>query len=223
MLRRALEDALETGVASTVLFEALDAAGTEVPRTAEEVLAVVRGPLLEALKSRIDEYEAALLISRIQAQLEPEPSTVEVPLEEFVARSEREDATAQILTLEGAVKVFVLSAGRSFARRLLTSLGEHRVDPFVASHPSAWPHPQDPAIVLLDASDFPACAPGAVVAWADELPASVACVVWGSDLPYGKNFAKAIEGASRDWLTLELDVGIAPFLDLVRSRRKRSR
>ena len=52
------------------------------------------------------------------------------------------------------------------------------------------------------------------------MASTTACVVWGRELPYGRVLAEATEASGRAWITLEKKEGIAPLLDLVRSRRK---
>lgn len=228
LLRDTLEESLETHVASTVLFEALGASASGVPQTEDEVLAVVRGPLREALARRLDAEKAELLVDRIAEQLTPrpeEPSTLELSLDELAEETSREDATTAFPTAE-AVRVVVLAAGPGFARRLEITLGEDRVEARHADGPAGLKSALEgdpPAILLLDATDFPALEPNAVLSAANGLPATTSCVLWGAELPYGRRVAGAIEGLERRWVTLELEEGIAPVLDLIRSRRRRPR
>jgi hypothetical protein len=237
-LRSTLEEALETHVASTVLFEALGAAGAEVPQSREEVLAVVRGPLREVLARRLDAEHAAGLVTRLEEQLGPPPaepgaeaaspddvSTVELPLDELAERTSREDETTAVPTAE-AVRVLVLAAGSGFARRLELTLGERRVEATHVDGPAGLARAleaEPPAIALLDATDFPAIDRSAVLAAAADLPGTTACVLWGAELPYGRRFVEGIDEGTRRWVLLELREGIGPLLDLVRSRRRSRR
>ena len=225
VLRRTLEQALETHLASTVLFEALGAAGSEVPQSLDDVLLVVRGPLRDVLSRRLGTEEANLLVGRVEDQLTPnEPSTVEVSLDDFALESSRkDDSTTAVPTALEAVRVMVLAGGQAFAHKLEVALGSERVDPFVVSSPVELKDAlvaAPPAILLVDATDFPGIDSKALIGAAHAVPTTTACVLWGLELPYGRQFVAAIEAQHRRWVTLELREGIAPLLDLVRSRRK---
>jgi len=226
LLRSTLEESLETHVASTVLFEALGAAGAEVPQSLEEVLRVVRGPLYEVLARRLDGEQAQILVERIEEQLAPrpdDPSTVELALDELAVQTGREDATTAVPTAD-AVRVLVLASGSGFARRLEVTLGGRRVDAVHVDGPAGLNRALEegpPAILLLDASDFPAIDRGAVLSTALSLPSTTACVLWGAELPFGRRFVQGIDQQRRRWVVLELREGIAPLIDLIRSRRRR--
>lgn len=228
VLRRALEEALEKHVASTVLFEALGAAGNEVPRTVEDVLRVVRGPLRDALGRRLDEDAAKGLLGRIEEQLGPyDPTTLELPLDDLDpdGRSDT-DATIQMPTEDRAVPVVVLSGGGSFAERLQMTLGENRVATWSAYDKDTFDAAVDeaePAIVLIDGTDFPIVEARDVLRMFHVLPATTARVLWGAELPYGRNLVELLEEEDKGWVILELKEGISPLLDLVRSRRSARR
>lgn len=211
-------------MASTVLFEALEAAGSEVPRSLSEVLDVLRGPLYEALARRLDPTRAAILVEQIEEELTPrpdEPSTVQVPVDLLIPSTERDDATTPVVRLHGPVPVSILARGDGFARRLVIALGEDRVDVHAHADPERWHSASPPQIVILDASDFPVeVTPAAIARWAGTLPPSTALVLWAPDLPYAKNFRREIESAPHEWVTIDPNEGIAPVLDLIRSRRR---
>ena len=229
ILRRTLEGALDTRAASAILFEALSAAGNRVPQTRAEVLAVVRGPLHEVLARRFAADVAEELVGRIEEELAPrveDPVTLEQPLDELAAETRRDDATATFHTADGVVPVLVVAAGRGFESRLAVALGERRAAPFtVSSHEALGYAMRDsaPPVFLVDASDFPRIDTRHLLAAGAALPPTTTCVLWGAELPYGKSFARAITTQERPWVTLELREGIAPLLDLIRSRRRNRR
>lgn len=224
ILRRALEDALDTRLASAVLFEALGEAGCSVPQNLSELLDVLRGPLYEVLARRLDETRAAILVEQIEEELTPETdalATVEVPLELLVPRTEREDATAPVLRRSAPVSVSVLAEGQGLAMRLVTTLTDERVSPHAHSDPERWPEAEPPQIVILDAGDFPThTTPRRIIEWGLTLPATTARVLWASKLPYGKSFQKELAKDPGEWLTFDQREGIEPLLDLIRSRRR---
>ncbi len=226
VLRRTLEEALDTRLASSVLFEALGASGKGVPQTQDEVLRVVHGPLREALSRRMGDPDALAIVDRIHdalARAYDAVTTQERPLDELAAETSPDEATASFPTQDRAVPVLVIASGRGFEHRLGIALGEGRVAPVtVRSHEGLRRalDSETPALFLVDASDFPAIDPSRVLAAADSLPSTTTCVLWGAELPYGKSFARAIEAHPRRWITLVLREGIDPLLDLVRSRRR---
>jgi hypothetical protein len=229
IVRRTLEDALETRAASAVLFEALSAAGNQVPQTRAEVLAVVRGPLRHALEKRLDVERADEIVAKIEGELLPvyeEPRTVELPLDELAAETRGDEATASYVTADSAVPVLVVAAGRSFTARLAMALGDGRVAPYTISDARALGIALGgtaPPIFLIDASDYPSIDATDLLSSAARLPMTTACVLWGADLPYGRTLARTIAAQKRQWVVLELREGIAPLLDLIRSRRRSRR
>lgn len=227
MLRRALEESLEKHVASTVLFEALGAAGG-VPQTVEEVLRVVRGPLRDVLGRKLDAETADGLLGRIEAQLQPyDLSTVELPLDELVEETRTDaDATVQMPTEDRAVPVLVMATSGSFAARLQVTLGERRVDAYWAHDKDSFDEAVDlrePAIALIDGTDFASVDARDILAMFRVLPPTTARVLWGAELPYGRNVIELLGGEASGWVMLELREGISPLLDLVRSRRSATR
>src|SRR5690606_36584861 len=101
--------------------------------------------------------------------------------------------------------------------------GEQRVAPVTVRSRESLRRALDdrtPALFLVDATDFPAIDPNRVLAAAESLAGTTMCVLWGAELPYGKNLERAIESQAHPWITLALREGIDPLLGLVRSRRR---
>lgn len=226
VLRRTLEEALDTRMASSLLFEALSASGNRVPQARDEVLAVVHGPLRDALARRVGDADALEIVERITAALADAYDAVvtqETPLDDLAAATSRDESTATFPTADRAVPVVVIASGTGFAHRLGVALGDKRVAAVTVQSHEGLQRALDqsaPAIFVVDASDFPAIDKNRVLAAAEALPPTTTCVLWGADLPYGKNLLRAIEAQARSWSTLELRMGIDPLLDLVRSRRR---
>jgi len=223
VLRRSLEEALEVHTASTVLFEALGAAGSRVPQTRDDVLELVRGPLREILARRLDPARAEDIVAQVVDRIRPDPSTVEMPLDDLAAETRREDSTSSFTTAHEVVSVMVVAASLGFAQRINVAFGTGRVAPWVVSTERELEDAlegQAPPIVIVDASDIPAIPQRVLMRRLAALPSTTACVVWGRELPYGRVLAEATEASGRAWITLEKKEGIAPLLDLVRSRRK---
>lgn len=222
VLRRTLEEALTAKVASAVLFEALGTGGG-VPRSLSEVLAIVHGPLRAILEKRLGASDASALVAKIEAGLRPvwdEVATVDAPLDELAAQASA-DATAAFPVQRNPVMVAIVAGGPGFELRLATALGPQRAAPFTVRSLADLRELAEspPGVLLVDASDFPPVRAPEIVEVARKLPRSTACVLYGCDLPYGNAFLSVLAGEARPWVTLELREGIAPLLDLIRSRR----
>ncbi|HEY8427681.1 MAG TPA: hypothetical protein VIL20_04875 [Sandaracinaceae bacterium] len=226
VLRRTLEEALDTRSASSLLFEALGAWGQRVPRSRDEVLAVVHGALRDAIARRLGDAEAHAIVARIDRALAlayDAADTQERPLDDLAAETSPADSTATFPIEDRAVRVLVVAAGRAFEHRLLVALGERRVAPVTVRSHEGLQHAlgtAPPALFVVDAQDFPAIDPVRLLAAAEALPLTTTCVLWGAELPYGRSLLRAIEAQPRPWTTLALREGIDPLLDLVRSRRR---
>lgn len=224
VLRRTLEESLDTGIVSSVLFEAIGAAGNRVPDTMADVLAIVRGPLQDVLTRRLGHELALELVQLLEARLVTAdgPKTVEQPLDGLASETRPEDATAAVPLAERAVRLMVLAGGRGFEHRVGVALGPGRVAPYTVSQTAALAeaHTTEPHVVLVDATDFPPFGPAELLALTQRLPATTARVLWGAELPYGRSVARAVDGADPRWVLLELREGIDPLLDLIRSRRR---
>lgn len=215
VIREALECVLAPEVASAVFFESLNGPAG-VPETKDEVILMVRGPLLAALVERVDEAEASRVIQQILNALEPMQTSA-------VRASREDDATLALPKDRRPVKVWVLSAGGGFAMRLRFVLGPDRAEVTHAAHLGALlaePTP-GPGFVIIDASDFPPEDANAIAQALATLPSATTRVVWASELPYGQRCEEAFREAASPALTLSRTEGIEPLLDLIRARRAR--
>jgi hypothetical protein len=213
VIREALECVLAPEVASAVFFESLNGPAG-VPETKDEVVLMVRGPLYSALIERVGSDEAGLVIQRILTTLEPMQSNT-------VRRSREEDATVAVPKDKRPVKVRVLSAGTGFATRLRYVLGPARVEVEQTANAESLVGDQaaGPALVIIDATDFPPQGAQAIVQSLRELPPSTTRVLWASELPFGQRCREAFLAESAEVLSLARSEGIEPLLDVIRSRR----
>jgi len=228
-VREALEGALSPSITSAVLFEALDSHGSAIPRSRDELLAMIRGPLAEALGRRLDASQAESVLLRIEELLDEEDETAPVPRTTSAADprpraepSPRErDATTAVPTAREPVSVVVLAAGNAFAHRLGTALGPRRVTARTTADPARLGERRPtPAIVVVDATDFAAVEPRAVASALRDLPGTTVRLVWGSELPYGRSVTAALFRAGVEHTTCDRNEGIDPLVDLVRSRHR---
>jgi hypothetical protein len=217
VIREALECVLAPEVAAAVFFESLNGPDG-VPETKEEVALMVRGPLYASLVERVGADEANAVVERILMTLEPMPSAG------LLRKSREEDATRAVPTHRRPVKVRVVAGGPGFATRLRYVLGPTRIEVEHATDPAliASEAPPAPAIVIVDATDFPPQDPVAIVRALEALPPATTRVLWASELPFGQRCREAFFGGSGEVVALARGEGIEPLLDLIRSRRDSS-
>lgn len=213
IMREALEGVLSPKLAQAVLFEALGDSG-QLPSSSEELLTLVRGPVQDAVQRRSGGDAATAVVTRLEGILGRRPS--ERP------PAPDGEATVAVPTDEHPVAVLVVSAGPWFGGRLAAALGPDRVGPVFASDEvgvQAALAEHGPAIVIVDATDFPAMDPESAAATLRGLPSTATAAVWGGELPYGRRVAFALQESGVDAMTFPRKNGIDPLLDLIRARR----
>jgi len=220
LIRETLEGVLHPSTASTVFFEALQETGGALPSTPDEVRALVRGPISRGLAGRIGEDAAASLLAQLHQMLEAiAPAGGRRPRK----RPSRHDEPTQSLTLsEETLPVYVLSGSRAFADQLKATLGPRIMSAVLALDSEmlrARLGQVPPAIVLIDASDFPAIEPTDLVEQLAPLPAHVLKAVWGADLPYGQSVLDAGQRRGVGLTPFDRREGAEPLMDVIRSRR----
>lgn len=229
VIRRALEGHLSPAATSTLLFDALSEYGRDVPQTMDDMRHLVRGPLAEALARRLDEDQARDLIALIEGELEGSGPEIlifrgdsEPPAPPARPLTERErDATAAVPVATAPVPVAVIAAGAGFAARLATALGPRRVAlRAVHAVEELGTLPTLPTIVVVDATDFAAIEPARLAEALGKLPSTTAHVVWAAGLPYGRQLTASMQDAHVRSVPIGRTDGIAPLLDLIRSRRR---
>ncbi|MEM9193604.1 MAG: hypothetical protein AAGF12_30800 [Myxococcota bacterium] len=224
-IRRIIEGVLSPSRTSTVLFEALAAHGDEIPRNDHDVRALVRGPLRSALSNRVGEEQTNSLIEVIESALsevlDPDAAApTPIPDEPPTMAALDPDATAAFPLASAPVEVAVVAGGRGFADRLAMALGPRRVAPRAVSGAAQLKSlTPEPAIVIVDGTDFTAIEPDVWARLFTQLPPTTVVVVWAAGLPYGRTTVEALTIASVDAIALKRTEGIEPLLDLIRSRR----
>ena len=203
ILRESLEGELPEGIASRVLFAALSAWGGRVPGTFVEVLDVVQGPLRQVLTDELGLERARSIVRTLENRLRfsemPTGLVATMPRESF-----QEAPTAAIPKAAGPVSLKVIAKTPTLAALVVSVLGPARV--MVSD---------DPAILLIDASDPPD-------AWAANLESrakrALLTVVYGIDLEEAASLIARLQAAGVTYLGFSTDHGAAPILDLIRSR-----
>lgn len=217
LIRETVEGVLHPATASSVLFEAMQEAGG-VPSTPDAIRALVRGPLACRLAARLGDETAQTLLESLETMLRaigaaPKPRR----------RASRHDEPTRALELSTeTLPVFVLASSRAFAAKLAAALGPHVMSPVLASDDAtlnAHLEAVAPAFVLLDASDFPIIEVDRLAERLARIGPDVVKAVWGADLPYGAAMLTAAEQRGLVLTPFDRREGIAPLMDMIRSRR----
>lgn len=217
LLRETLEGVLHPSKASTLLFEALEERGG-APATTDEVRALVEGPLSRRLAECIGAETAASVLSQLVRMLDA------IAPAGRAERSRRHDEpTRNLMLSDETLPVFVLSGSRTFADQLQATLGPQVMSAVFVPNGEVLRTRLDqvhPAIVLIDASDFPAIEPTELV---DQLATlanpQVVKAIWGADLPYGQSVLDAGQRRRVALTPFDRAEGAEPLMDVIRSRR----
>jgi len=203
VLREAVEDTVPGSVASAAMFAALSKWGPRVPASFLEVVDLVRGPLAEELAARLGAERAAQLVKTLEQRLslaeQPTGTVSAAPRARF-----EEVPTTSMPKASGPVRLRVITGSPSLATLIVSSIGATRVELSDA-----------PDLLLLDAHDAPE-------SWGAELERAAhdatTVVVFGADLSAGEAVGKRLRSANVAFVGFESEHGVAPILDLIRSR-----
>jgi hypothetical protein len=223
MVREVLEGIVSPTVATSLIYEALEAAGGPPPRSLEEMRAFAHGPLGDAIQRRVrpdDASEMRSLVGRLFSRaIEGDGVAVDVDVD-LGGESEDGTETTQMVVVQKPVPVVVLSASGAFAERLVLCLGEDRVravpvidDVGLQKQVFAY----SALLVVIDGMAPTTCAPSLVAATLRRLPDSATIVLWAAEVPWSQGARAELESTGRAVVTLHRGEGIEPLLDLVLS------
>lgn len=228
MVREALEGVVSPTIATTLLFEALEASGKPPPGSLEEMRAFATGPLDDAVRKRMRDSDASQIRERVgllfNRALDGDVMDVDVDVDFAGQDGEEADgtATAQMMVVSRPVPVVVLSGRSEFAERLVVCLGEDRVKTIAVTDEAALSKAvfaYSALIVVLDGAS-PVKVDGAVLAAAlRRLPNGATTIIWASETEGGIALSASLESAAAAAVTLGRTDGIEPLLDLILSRR----
>jgi hypothetical protein len=228
MVREALEGVVSPTIATTLLFDALEASGKPPPSTIEEMRAFAHGPLDEAVRRRMRDDEASEIRTRVGA-LFARAMASELPLSldvdvDLGMEGDGDDATAtaQMTVVKRPVPVVVLSARGEFADRLVVCLGEDRVKTIAVADEAALSKAvfaYSALVVVLDGVMPVPVDEAALAAALRRLPNGATTIVWASETEGGAALAGSLERHGTSVVTLGKSDGIEPLLDLILSRR----
>lgn len=226
LVREKLESVLAPELAASILFEALTESGGRPPSTGEATLALVEGPLARVLGRRVRTTERDVIVSDLVELLRAIVGPALTPAQPIhVAKYRREhEPTLEVTRDRGAVSVLVLAGKEDLATRLEATLGPGRVSARTLTTRAELSallgrDSRFPAIVLVDAVEFPAIEPVELADLLERTPAGTVHAIWGGDLPYGSMILGELVERRVPATPLDRREGIEPLLDLVRSRR----
>jgi hypothetical protein len=210
-----------------VLFDALTQWGPQIPHSRQELTRFVRGSLRNVLHRYVRPEDAVSTLVRIENSLaiidhtddesRPKvhrPSTLPPP-------PESAHETLALKPITESVRVLVVSTREAFASTLELSLGTSLVKTEPAQSMLALRErlDQEVDIVLVDAGDPPPTEPTRLASVLNRVAEGVWIAVWGSELPFGQELTRALEAGGRECIPFLVEEGVAPFVDLVRSRQ----
>jgi hypothetical protein len=229
-VREHLSEDLSPVLARAVLFEALTKWGPQIPRDRAELVRFVRGPLREVLQRFVRPEDAVSTLVRIENSLAVvdhtdddsrprlKPSTIPPPPDFATVSS---DTTRALRPIMRPVRVLVVSSRPSFASTLELSLGTSLVRTEPADTPLALRERLDQMVdvVLIDSGDPPPLEPTGLASLLNRVGPETWIAIWGAELPFGRELSRALEAGGIDTIPFVTREGMAPFVDLVRSRQ----
>lgn len=227
MVREALEGVVSPTVATTLLFEALEASGRPPPASLEEMRAFAQGPLDEAIRRRMRQDDASQIRERVgllfTRALEGDNAELDVDVD-FGGEDDASDgtATAQMTVVSRPVPVVVLSARSDFAERLVVCLGEDRVKTIAVADETSLSKAvfaYSALVIVLDGAAPVKVDEAGLAAALRRLPNGATTIVWGSETEGGAALTSGLSRAGAAAVTLGRADGIEPLLDLILSRR----
>ena len=219
-IRSVLETVLAPEIATSVMFAALSRYGSDVPAAHDDVTTFVRGALKDELERRFGGEKLELLRSKLEHVLGTSAADALPDIDIDV--DEDPSVTMPVrIAFKQPVGVLVIAGDTAFADRLTASLGSARVNA-TAVHDVAElrraTFSKMPLLVFVDASSPPTDDAPTLARAIRDMPANVTVVLWGTDLTYGRELDRALEGTDAEPVRVRGEDGFAPMLDLILAR-----
>ncbi|MFK7987000.1 MAG: hypothetical protein AB8I08_13325 [Sandaracinaceae bacterium] len=225
LVRETLERVLLPATASTVLFDALQIHGKGLPEDIDVCLEFVTGALMDTLSERLGDAEAASITEQLELVLRTIQAASHKQRRDRRRPISRHDMPTQAITFSLETRpVFVLSHARHFADQLRAALGPEAITPVLVPDEQTL-HDRlsmlSPALILIDAVSLPAIEPDALVKRLRAVPSQIVKAVWGTDVAYGQRLLEASQRHGVSLTPFDRKEGIAPLMDVLRSRSVR--
>ncbi|MEM7447761.1 MAG: hypothetical protein AAF355_05915 [Myxococcota bacterium] len=143
------------------------------------------------------------------------------PSDEHTSSEDLEENTSMIPLTTRPVPVVFVGASPRLADETFRSLGKNRMRPIRVSSREqlGGTHPHYPSVVVIDATDPPACTATEIVKPTEAIPSLPLVVVYGSDTAFGRSVTNALQNTSCRAVILKTQDGTGPLCDVVRSRQ----
>ena len=231
VVRQTLEEVTSTEIATSVIFEALESWGAELPKDGADILRWSKGPLRDAMGRRLASDKVDRVIQRIHLALgvEDVPELTQIEVDIDLADNIREEITQSDLTTKAiipltadeTVSIVVVGNRPAFGAHLEASLGSGRVRVRTVSTESELRHAsfsENPVLVVVDATTPSPLGIAELAAALDHLPEKTMRIWWGADSDFSQSALPILEESTDRLLELPLSEGIEPLLDLILAR-----
>lgn len=230
-VRQVLSEELSPVMARAILFDALTQWGPRIPQSRDEFTRFVRGPLTAALRRHLHPQDVVSTMLRIETSLAVvdhlddesrprlRPST-RPPPPMGMGGNIGADTTVAIRAIARPVRVLVVSEDVAFAPTIELALGGSlvRTDAVTSELGLRSELEGEIDIVLVDAKQPLPVEPTRLAYLLNRVERQTLIAVWGSRLPHGGDILGALEAGGLSTVAFAIPDGMAPFVDLVRSR-----
>lgn len=224
-LRALLEEGLTADEARAAIFNALSQWGPQIPSSNEELTSFVRGPLRRVLGTTVAAAHMGPLMLDIENSLavidsvdDQSPSPRPSVRPSLPASAESTWAMRPVSNTP--LRVLVLSARSSLPEMLEFTVGPEIVTTTAISSIDGIDRElSDVEIVFIDGVDPLTVEPTSLASMLQGITQDVWLTIWGAERPFGREVAQALDAGGVHCVPLVTTEGIAPFIDLIRSRR----
>jgi hypothetical protein len=216
-------------MARAILFDALTRWGPQIPQNREELTRFVRGPLREVLDRYLRAEDVGDTMLRVEMALavvdhtddDSRPSVLPPTDSALADLSTDADTTRALRPISRPVQVLVVSTRPGFASTIEVALGGSLVQTEPATSVLALRAQleREIDIILMDAGDPPPVEPTRLASLLNRVGADTLIAVWGSRLAFGRDLIRTLEAGGVPCIAFAIPEGMAPFVDLVRSRQ----
>ncbi len=216
-------------MARAILFDALTRWGPQIPQNREELTRFVRGPLREVLDRYLRAEDVGDTMLRVEMALavvdhtddDSKPSVLPPPVSGVTDFALNADTTRALRPITRPVQVLVVSTRPGFASTIEVALGGSLVQTEPATSVLALRAQleREIDIILIDAGDPPPVEPTRLAALLNRVGNDTLIAVWGSRLAFGRDLIGTLEAGGIPCIAFAIPEGMAPFVDLVRSRQ----
>jgi hypothetical protein len=210
IVRECLEGVMEPRTATAAILDAMGELGQwgELAEP-ERFDGFIVGPLRLAVSARLGSLAAADVTDRIEAML-------------AIVRSREAPPTREVPFADGPVRVLLLGGTTKLGVTLRNAIGGAGIALGHAANLAAartMVARLEPELVVIDAADPPQANVADLLLLLTELPRETGIVVFGSEQPWGARVLRTRMPSEPRLVPFDRSSGVAPLVDLVRSRR----